>query len=404
MSASAGLICLLPVYNTGFCSLFGWIIYPLIAMGGFGITLLLLGWLESFLVVSVKRFAFAYSGGIIIASILLFGGKALDIHNGIAMVLIVPWLALLFILKQTPGFISGDPTNGKIEIPVRQSFPLKLIWLIILFYIAGGLMFKLVGIKYVFADFFWISNISYMVVVILAGSAVYFIDELDLRLLYRPVLPLLATGFILFPFLTGNYAIISFLFLQAGFALFDMYTWLVIVYIARDHCRPLPVLGLGMFWITFAMFGGNLIFTILAALMPLNQPVDTLAIIAGLVTLLAVFVFQEKKETFAGWETGGGDLYNNKAKNDQSGQITIGQAAEKPIIKTLPSDFEELTQDLTARETEILFLILKGRNNPFIREKLNISPNTLKFHLRNIYHKLAVNNRQELLSLFEKKG
>lgn len=88
-------------------------------------------------------------------------------------------------------------------------------------------MFKLVGTKYVFADFFLISNISYMVVVCLAGSAVYFIEELDLRLLYRPVLPLLAAGFILFPFLTGNYAMILFLFLQAGFALFDMYTWLI---------------------------------------------------------------------------------------------------------------------------------------------------------------------------------
>ena len=176
MSASSGLICLLPIYNAGFCALSGWIIYPLIAIGGFGLTLLLLGWLETFLVVSVKRFAFAYAGGIVIASILLLGAEVLDFHTGIALVLIIPWLTLLLIFGQTPGFPNGVPSDGKIELPVRQTFPFKLIWLIILFYIAGGLMFKLVGIKYVFANFFWISNISYMVVVILAGSAVYFID------------------------------------------------------------------------------------------------------------------------------------------------------------------------------------------------------------------------------------
>lgn len=57
-------------------------------------------------------------------------------------------------------------------------------------------------------------------------------------------------------------------------------------------------------------------------------------------------------------------------------------------------------QNLTAREKEVLLLLLSGRNNPYIREKLNISNNTLKTHLRNIYHKLGVGNRQELLSLF----
>jgi DNA-binding CsgD family transcriptional regulator len=329
----------------------------------------------------------------------------LDFHTGIAIVLIIPWLTLFFILRQAPGVPGWDQVDNKVQIPVIQAFPHKLIYLIILFYTAGGLMFRLVVTKYIFADFFWISNISYMVVVILAGISVYFIQELDLRLLYRPVLPLLAAGFILFPFLTGTYAMISFLFLQAGFALFDMYTWLVIVYIARGYSRPLPVLGLGMFWITLAMFGGNLVFTILAALIPLNRPVDMLAIIAGLVTLLAVFVFQEKKETFAGWETGDWDLNNNVAKSPLSGPTTMGQAEEKPLASFQQSTYEELIQsfDLTTRETEILLLILKGRNNPFIRENLNISPNTLKFHLRNIYHKLAVNNRQELLSLFEKK-
>jgi DNA-binding CsgD family transcriptional regulator len=360
--------------------------------------------LETFLTVSVRRFAFAYAGGIVIASILLLGGVALNFHSGIAIVLIVPWLALLFIMRQNPVIPKEDKANAN-QTPISRTFPFKLIFLIILFYIAGGLMFKLVETKYVFAGFFWISNISYMVVVILAGSAVYFIEELDLRLLYRPVLPMLAAGFILFPFLNENYAIISFLFLQAGFALFDMYTWLVIVYIARGYSRPLPVLGLGMFWITLAMFAGNLIFTILVALIPLNRPVDTLAIIAGLVTLLAVFVFQDKKETFGGWETSG-DLSDDEIKTGLSETVPLIPAEENPMATFQQPVYQELIQsyDLTARETEILFLILKGRNNPFIREKLNISLNTLKFHLRNIYRKLAVNNRQELLSLFDKNA
>lgn len=404
LSVSSGLIYLLPVYNINFCLHYSWIIYPLIALGSIGITLLLFGWLETFLAVSVKRFTLAYTGGVTIASVLLFVSAGLDFQSGIFIVQIIPWLGLMFILKKTPDFSLADPVNHRPVTPLLKVLPLKLVWLIILFYTAGGLMFKLVGTKYLFAGFFWISNISYLVVVILAGLAVYYIENLDLRLLYRPVLPMLATGFILFPFLTGKLALIPFLFLQAGFALFDMYTWLVIVYFARRHPHSLKVLGLGMFWITFAMFGGNLGFTVLAMLIPLNQPVELMAVTAGLLTLISVFVFQEKKETFAGWEMEGEDLFEKKTRVVMLQSTTHVQTEEKSIVKLELDEYEKFIRnyDLTVRETEILLLLLKGRNNPFIKEKLNISPNTLKFHLRNIYHKFTVKDRQELLSLFEK--
>ncbi|MGE5607244.1 MAG: response regulator transcription factor [Bacteroidota bacterium] len=404
LSASTWFICRLPHDWSGFGPAYGWLIYPLIAIGACCLVIFLLGWLEVFLSVSVKNFALIFVGAIIIASILLLAGVMLDFNTGTAILLLLPWLILTLILRQTARVPSSAPTESKSPITSGHAFPLKLIWLIILFYTAGGLMFKLVGSKYVFAGFFWISNFSYMAVVILAGCAVHFIEDLDLRWLYRPVLPLLAAGFILFPFFTGKFAVISFLFLQAGFALFDMYTWLVIVYVARGHSRPTAVLGLGMFWITLAMFGGNLIFTVLAALIPLDRPIDTLAVIAGLVTLLTVFVFQDKKETFTGWENSGEGSEKNETKIDLI--IANGRLIEDQHVDFQRPDYEKFIQnhDLTVRETEILALILKGRNNPFISEKLNISPNTLKFHLRNIYHKFAVNNRQELISLLNERN
>ena len=56
--------------------------------------------------------------------------------------------------------------------------------------------------------------------------------------------------------------------------------------------------------------------------------------------------------------------------------------------------------NLTPREQEIVLLVVRGRNNPYIREQLNISNNTLKTHLRNAYQKLSVSNRQELITRF----
>ena len=56
---------------------------------------------------------------------------------------------------------------------------------------------------------------------------------------------------------------------------------------------------------------------------------------------------------------------------------------------------------LSPRETEIFFLIAKGRNAEYVQQKLVISMHTAKTHIANIYHKLGVHSSQEMLSLIE---
>ncbi len=54
---------------------------------------------------------------------------------------------------------------------------------------------------------------------------------------------------------------------------------------------------------------------------------------------------------------------------------------------------------LTARETEVFDLLLMGRSAPYIAETLYVSTDTAKAHIRHIYQKLNVHNRQDLLTL-----
>ena len=58
---------------------------------------------------------------------------------------------------------------------------------------------------------------------------------------------------------------------------------------------------------------------------------------------------------------------------------------------------------LSERETQIMILYAKGRSYTRIQEELYISRGTLTTHLRHIYQKMDVHNKQEFLDLIEQK-
>lgn len=56
-----------------------------------------------------------------------------------------------------------------------------------------------------------------------------------------------------------------------------------------------------------------------------------------------------------------------------------------------------LNEPLSDREFEVLQIAMTDKNNGEIAEKIFVSTNTVKYHLKNIYQKLGVSNRKEAL-------
>jgi DNA-binding NarL/FixJ family response regulator len=65
---------------------------------------------------------------------------------------------------------------------------------------------------------------------------------------------------------------------------------------------------------------------------------------------------------------------------------------------------KEAAQLLTPRELEIVRMVARGLRNRAIAEQLLISEGTVKIHLHNIYQKLAVDGRLELVVYAQAKG
>lgn len=59
---------------------------------------------------------------------------------------------------------------------------------------------------------------------------------------------------------------------------------------------------------------------------------------------------------------------------------------------------------LTGRELEVLGYLVRGRSQPYIRDALCLSQNTVASHARSIYRKLGVHSKQELLDILESRS
>ena len=67
-------------------------------------------------------------------------------------------------------------------------------------------------------------------------------------------------------------------------------------------------------------------------------------------------------------------------------------------------DEEPLVEALTAREVQVLSLVADGLSNKAIAARLNVSDETVKFHLTSIFGKLGAANRTDAVRQALRRG
>lgn len=136
------------------------------------------------------------------------------------------------------------------------------------------------------------------------------------------------------------------------------------------------------------------------------------------VKIVMVTAFDDDEDLFEAMKSGavGYILKNVKAEDfvNLLSNVMRGEVAVSPWIasKIVEESFrnrgrlgaKQLESGLTTKEEEVLRLVAGGPTNKEIASSLNISDNTVKYHLRNIMEKLHFKNRAQMAVYAAKRG
>jgi len=93
-----------------------------------------------------------------------------------------------------------------------------------------------------------------------------------------------------------------------------------------------------------------------------------------------------------------------EASTLREGRLAASTADAYVLLIPATRDEHLLVEPLTPRETQVLELIADGLSNKAIATVLDISGETVKFHLASIFGKLGASNRTDAVRLALKHG
>lgn len=269
-----------------------------------------------------------------------------------------------------------------------------------------------------------VTNAVVLIGIVLAGFILQMLPKnasallaVDLMHRFSVILFVVGTVIIMWFDMGWGFMVVSQIILLAGFNLFDFGLFIFGVEghwgvkdqaLGTDISRPLVYLSMA-----FGLVIGYLVLT-LVEVVPAFQ---MLLIICGVCIIMIVATTFTPILKYDSRQSSRRDEVDDSAESAQKANASLmslsafptsTSAMEDPgAIRVTPwknaCNVVATSYKLSPRETEIFFLMARGRNADYIQKQLVISPHTAKTHIANIYHKLDVHSAQELLDLVEEQ-
>lgn len=299
---------------------------------------------------------------------------------------------LLIGLAVSAGFArrladEAPDSSELIALPVgRIDWPFLLLCLFVfVITINSGIMYQVVYPAYPgyegFSSFYQV--IPYIVAIWLLRLYATKIGQFHILYIGLALLGLAYAFFILLDRSLSSYLIVDTLMLAAC-GVNDLFWWSILGAILNYDTNPARIMGVGLAMNVLGVWYGG----VLGANMASTQKGNFLAAgIAFIIIFVSMFIIP---------------VLNKKLLHLLREHVFLLRFA---VLNEREQDtlFDRLqfAKHLTDREIEITQLLVKGYTYKAMAKQLFISENTLKTHVRNIYGKLAVNSRMELIRMLE---
>ncbi len=223
-------------------------------------------------------------------------------------------------------------------------------------------------------------------------------SSITLTLAYRIALPFIIAGYAIAPLLHGQYRELAYTLSFAAMIIMQLYLWIVPIKQARKYGLEL-ITPFASILISTGI--GAAVGILLGILTRTNLDPElrlTTAPLMGAFVVLVMMATGFSPHTLSAKFV---ELDRAQARKLK------GLPGENDVDHPDPLDIGDVTRagllaeafDLTSRETDVLLLLLQGRDRPSMRDELQISINTVSTHIRNIYRKLDIHDRQQLIDL-----
>lgn len=242
-----------------------------------------------------------------------------------------------------------------------------------------------------------------IVMVVVAVASILFVNQKQIDLAYKLVVPLMAAGLLLLPFLAPAQEAAVGICIMSGYILFEAYVWASLSDIAANVTAPSAlVFGIGKSGMNVGLLVGTFIGIWLGS---------TSGMLLIAISLLMVYMFIVVENVLRPKGSVALPLHipsTQNASDSQPQKVTIVEAAQMDLAEVfsamLASRCRTLSErsSLSARETEVLEYLAKGRSLQSIADTLGVAYSTVKTHTDHIYAKTDVHSRQELIELLER--
>ncbi|MDR2197728.1 MAG: helix-turn-helix transcriptional regulator [Coriobacteriales bacterium] len=209
---------------------------------------------------------------------------------------------------------------------------------------------------------------------------------------YLLLIPVATLALLLIVLLGGELFVLSCGVLAGSAYLLQVVIWIQLAQTSvKEGLSPFIAFGVGGLLVTVLQIAGNLAGR---ALQLMGQWVASDEFM-GVFALIAVLILS----TSTGFLIYGGDTEEAQLEVGDEDSLAEGVAEDQ--------DFEGAIErfacrhGLSKREQEVFAYFVRGRNIPYIAERLYVTSGTVKSHSTHIFQKAQVTSRQQLLDLFE---